>query len=190
MPAGIASICNAAARPYRVDSTDPISVIQWTRLAFVLLTKESVMMKPLFCSIVLSAAATVAAAQTLPSAGLWEITLTMEGGPGGGGTRIGKSCLAADALSAAPEQTLFEAAGQLAGGGRMSPSCEFSNVQRDGDKSNWQAQCQSPRGALQGTGSGALSADKADLQQAFSVKAPTGTMNMKQTVMARRVGSC
>jgi hypothetical protein len=27
---GIASICNAAARPYRVDSTDPISVIQWT----------------------------------------------------------------------------------------------------------------------------------------------------------------
>jgi hypothetical protein len=30
MPRGIASICNAAARPYRVDSTDPISVIQWT----------------------------------------------------------------------------------------------------------------------------------------------------------------
>ena len=30
MPIGIASICNAAARPYRVDSTDPISVIQWT----------------------------------------------------------------------------------------------------------------------------------------------------------------
>ena len=30
MPRGIASICNAAARPYRADSTDPISVIQWT----------------------------------------------------------------------------------------------------------------------------------------------------------------
>jgi hypothetical protein len=30
MPMGIASICNAAARPYRMDSTDPISVIQWT----------------------------------------------------------------------------------------------------------------------------------------------------------------
>jgi hypothetical protein len=30
MPIGIASICNAEARPYRADSTDPISVIQWT----------------------------------------------------------------------------------------------------------------------------------------------------------------
>ncbi len=30
MPIGIASICNAAARPYRVDSAEPISVIQWT----------------------------------------------------------------------------------------------------------------------------------------------------------------
>jgi hypothetical protein len=30
MPVGIASIRNAAARPSRVDSTDPISVIQWT----------------------------------------------------------------------------------------------------------------------------------------------------------------
>jgi hypothetical protein len=33
MPIGIASICNAAARPYRVGSADPISVIQWTRAA-------------------------------------------------------------------------------------------------------------------------------------------------------------
>ena len=30
MPIGIASICNAAARPSRMDCTDPISVIQWT----------------------------------------------------------------------------------------------------------------------------------------------------------------
>ncbi len=27
---GIASICNAAAHPYRADSAAPISVIQWT----------------------------------------------------------------------------------------------------------------------------------------------------------------
>ncbi len=33
MPRGIASICNAAARPYRVDGTDPISVIQWASIA-------------------------------------------------------------------------------------------------------------------------------------------------------------
>ena len=31
MPVGIASICNAAARPYRVDSGGAISVVQWTR---------------------------------------------------------------------------------------------------------------------------------------------------------------
>ena len=30
MPIGIASIRNAAARPYRVDCTDLISMIQWT----------------------------------------------------------------------------------------------------------------------------------------------------------------
>ena len=28
---GIASIRNAAARPYRADSGEPISVIEWTR---------------------------------------------------------------------------------------------------------------------------------------------------------------
>ena len=33
IPGGIASICNAAARPYRLDSTDPISVFQWTSIA-------------------------------------------------------------------------------------------------------------------------------------------------------------
>ena len=32
MPVGIASICNAAARPYRVDSAEPIAVIQWPKL--------------------------------------------------------------------------------------------------------------------------------------------------------------
>jgi hypothetical protein len=30
MPVGIASICNAAVRPSRANSADPISVIQWT----------------------------------------------------------------------------------------------------------------------------------------------------------------
>ena len=35
MPIGIASICNAAGRPYRMDSTNPISVIQWTRPALL-----------------------------------------------------------------------------------------------------------------------------------------------------------
>ena len=32
MPAGIASIRNAAVRPFCVDSTDPISVIRWTSM--------------------------------------------------------------------------------------------------------------------------------------------------------------
>ena len=32
MPIGIASIRNAAAHPYRADSTAPISVIQWTSI--------------------------------------------------------------------------------------------------------------------------------------------------------------
>jgi transcriptional regulator with XRE-family HTH domain len=46
MPNGIASICNAAARPYRVDSADPISVIQWTRVGGMQLAQPGAIARP------------------------------------------------------------------------------------------------------------------------------------------------
>jgi hypothetical protein len=126
-------------------------------------------------------------AQT-PSAGVWELSVTMEGGPGGGSPRSGKTCLTADALAAAPEQTLMEAAARNSG--RQGPKCEFKDIQREGGNSSWQAVCDGPMGKMQGLGAAKLGAEAAELQQAFTVKAPIGTLNLKQAVSARRVGSC
>jgi hypothetical protein len=126
-------------------------------------------------------------AQT-PSAGVWELSITQEGAPAGGGTRSGKTCLTADTLAAAPEQALMEAAGRHSG--RQGLKCEFKDIQREGGNSSWQAVCDGPMGKMQGLGAAKLGAEAAELQQAFTVKAPIGTLNLKQTVSARRVGSC
>jgi Protein of unknown function (DUF3617) len=134
---------------------------------------------------------TAADAQTLlPSAGLWDLSLTMEGAPSGAQSRRGSACLTAEALAAAPEQTLFEAAARQGGGGRGPLKCEYGEVKRDGAASLWQSVCEGPMGKMQGTGSGTLAAETAELQQRFAIKAPIGTLNLKQTVSARRVGSC
>lgn len=138
----------------------------------------------------------VAAAQTAtptpmptPAAGLWEISSTMEGAPMGGGTRSGKACLTAEALASSPEMTLLEAAGRQ-GNGRDGPKCELKDLQRQGPDSTWTAQCQGPMGRMQGTGSARLSSDTASLQLAFNVKAPIGSLSLKQSVSGRRIGDC
>jgi hypothetical protein len=130
-----------------------------------------------------------ASASAQPSAGVWEWSVTQQGAPAGGGTRTGKACLAAEALATAPEQTLIDAASRQ-GGGRQGPKCEFKGIQRNGASSSWQAVCDGPRGKMQGLGAATLGADAAELQQAFTVEAPMGTLNVKQIVSARRVGSC
>jgi Protein of unknown function (DUF3617) len=124
-----------------------------------------------------------------PAAGLWDLSITMEGAPVGGGARTAKACLGADALATAPEQTLLEAASRQSGS-RPSPKCEFNGLKREGEKSSWQALCEGPMGKMQGTGSATLATETAELQQAFAVKAPIGSLSLKQTVSARRVGSC
>lgn len=141
-------------------------------------------------TLVAGALPAAACAQVPVSAGLWEFSSTMSGAPMGGGARTGTACVTADALAAAPEQALMEAAGRQGGGERAPPKCEFRDIQREGARSTWQATCEGSRGKMQGAGAGQLSADAADLQQSFSVKAPIGTVMLKQTVSARRVGSC
>jgi Protein of unknown function (DUF3617) len=147
-------------------------------------------MKFLLSLIPLAALSAGAAAQTLPSAGMWELSVTMEGGPMGGGPRGGKACLAAEALASAPEQTLFEAAGRQGDSSRAPPKCEFRDIQRDAATTSWQSTCEGQMGKMQGSGSGAIGAESADLQQIFNVKTPIGSMSLKQTLRARRVGSC
>jgi hypothetical protein len=128
-------------------------------------------------------------AQVLPSAGVWNVSVTMEGAPSGATTRRGTACLTAAALDSAPEQTLFDA-GVRQVGGRGSFKCEFRDIRRDGANAAWQAVCEGPMGPMLGTGGGVLSTQAAELQQSFSVKSPMGTLNLKQTVSALRVGSC
>jgi Protein of unknown function (DUF3617) len=144
---------------------------------------------PLMSIVCAAALPTAADAQALPGPGLWELSMTMEGAPLGANTRRGTACLAADKLAAAPEQTLFDA-GARQGDGRGPSKCEYRELKRDGAASSWQAVCDGPMGKMQGTGSGTLAAESAELQQSFAVKAPIGTLNLKQTVSARRVGSC
>jgi Protein of unknown function (DUF3617) len=131
-----------------------------------------------------------AMAQTPPSAGMWELSLTMQGGASGAGPRSGTACLAAPALAAAPEQTLFEAAGRLGDSGRALPRCEFGDVKRNAASTSWQSTCETPAGKMQGSGSGALSGESADLQQTINVKSRMGAMTVKQTLRGRRTGSC
>lgn len=148
-------------------------------------------LKAWVCAVVGAGAVGGAVAQSpaaLPAAGMWELSVTIAGGPGGGGTRSGKACLTADTLAAAPEQTLMEAASRLSA--RQGPKCEFKDVQRDGVNSSWQAVCDGSAGKMQGAGAGKLAAESAELQQAFTARTPMGTMNVKQNVSARRVGSC
>jgi Protein of unknown function (DUF3617) len=147
-------------------------------------------MKFSLLSIPLAALSTSLVAQTLPSAGMWELSVTIEGGPMGGGPRGGKACLAAEALASAPEQTLFEAAGRQGDSNRTPPKCEFRDIKRDAASTSWQSTCEGQMGKMQGSGGGALGAESADLQQTFNVKAPIGSMTLKQTLRARRVGSC
>ncbi|WP_374659336.1 DUF3617 domain-containing protein [Inhella sp.] len=141
-------------------------------------------------ALVAGALAVAARAQAPVSAGLWEISSTMAGARAGNDTRTGKACVSADALVAAPERALLEAAGRLGGGDRTPPKCEFRDIQREGARSTWLATCEGERGRMQGAGAGQLSATAADLQQSFSVNAPIGTITLKQTVRARRVGDC
>lgn len=147
-------------------------------------------MKFLLSFIPLAVLSAGAVAQTLPSAGMWELSMTIEGAPRGGGLRSGQACLAAEALALAPEQTLIEAAGRQGDRSREPPKCEFRDIKRDAASTSWQSTCEGPMGRMQGSGSGALGAESADLRQTFNVKAPIGSMTLKQTLRARRVGSC
>jgi Protein of unknown function (DUF3617) len=147
-------------------------------------------MKFLLSMLPLAALSAGAVAQTLPSAGMWELSVTMEGGAMGGGPRGGKACLAAEALAAAPEQTLFEAAGRQGDTTRTPPKCEFRDIKRDAAGTSWQSTCEGPMGTMQGSGRGALGAESADLQQTFKVQVAIGSMTLKQSLRARRIGSC
>lgn len=134
---------------------------------------------------------TVAAwAQSPVRAGLWEFSSTMSGTPRGNAKQTGTVCVTADAMAAAPERALMEAAGRQSGAEAASPTCELSAIQRQGARSTWQSTCEGPRGKMQGAGSGQLSAESADLQQTFRVTSHVGTITLTQTLNARRVGNC
>ncbi len=148
----------------------------------------------LLSSLSLAALVSGAAAQGLPEPGLWTLTMTMAGAPSGSEARSGTACLAAQPLATAPEQTLFEAAGRQGDAKRTPPWCEFSDLRRSENggalQTGWASTCDGPMGKMQGTGGGVVGADSADLQQSFDLKALFGSLTLKQTVRARRVGSC
>jgi hypothetical protein len=137
-----------------------------------------------------SASASPTTAQNPPAAGLWEISLALEGAPAGAAARKGTACLSKPALEAGPEQALLDAAAQLPGAGRAPLRCQALDIQRAAAKSSWQAQCDGPMGKLLGSGSGVLGEESVELQQTFSIERALIKRNLKQTLAARRTGSC
>ena len=148
-------------------------------------------LKHLIVGTAIGSALTVAAWAQLPvKGGLWEFSSTLSGTPRGNAKQTGTVCVTTDAMAAAPELTLIEAAGRQSGAESAPPKCELRAIQRDGVRSTWQSTCEGPRGKMQGAGSGQLSAESADLQQTFQVKLHVGTITLTQTLNARRVGTC
>jgi Protein of unknown function (DUF3617) len=131
-------------------------------------------------------------AQSTPRAGSWEISVTQEGMPVGGGTRVYKVCLSAELLTTAPEQVLVDSAGRRDNSSaRPGPTkCVLKDVKREASQSSWQSTCEGPRGTIQGKGGGTLEAEQAELKQTFDVDTPIGARTLKQTVRARRLGDC
>lgn len=134
-----------------------------------------------------SVAPASAASAPGPGAGLWEFIVTTEGGPGGGGTKTGRACLAVESLRAAPEQTLVEAAMRSTGG--RASKCKFEDVHREGAQSSWKAICEGPMGVIvQGAGSGRLGAEAATLSQTLEGRMFMKTLLTKRAIGAKRVG--
>jgi Protein of unknown function (DUF3617) len=129
-------------------------------------------------------------AQSLPAAGMWELTVAMKGGPRAGGTQKTSTCLSAAQLGN-PEQAMFDGVG-ASGANKDAPQikCQLANVQRDGANTRWSSTCEGPRGPMNGAGSGTLGPDTAQLVQTFDVSTPMGKMKLEQNLSARRTGEC
>lgn len=140
----------------------------------------------LVCLCAVSSSAAWAQAQP----GQWEVRVTLQGAPSGGGTTVQTACLAADRMAAAPEQALLDVAGTSPNKDRPSLRCTVKDVQRGQGKSAWQSSCEGPRGAMPGQGSATIDAQSAELVQSFEVKTPMGTRSLQQTVRAKRVADC
>ncbi len=138
----------------------------------------------------LTFASTPVFAQSLPAAGMWEMTVTMKGAPRAGGTQKASACLSAAQLGN-PEQAMFDGVG-ASGANKDAPQmkCQLANVQRDGANTRWSSTCEGPRGPMNGTGSGTLGTDTAQLAQTFEVSTPMGKMKLEQSLNARRTGEC
>jgi Protein of unknown function (DUF3617) len=138
--------------------------------------------------------ADLASAQALPQAGQWELTTDMKGLPFGGGIKTGQACIKAETLAVGAEKALVHAA--MAASQRSDssnskpPQCTFSDIQREGNGSKWKSSCTAPRGVMQGTGSGTLAEESAQITQSLEANLPFGKRTITQTITAKRIGAC
>jgi Protein of unknown function (DUF3617) len=142
----------------------------------------------------LTALALNALAEQTPTPGQWEITVDMKGMPMGGGAKTGKSCITAQAVEAGAEKALVEAAMASAQMGNSSKSeaakCTLSDIKRSSTNSTWSSNCAGPRGPMQGSGSGNIGAQSAEIVQVFEVNTPMGKRTLTQSIAAKRMGEC
>ena len=122
--------------------------------------------------------------------GIWEVTTQLKGGPRSHDAMVRSACLSQESLTAGPEQALLDVSASSKDGRETAPKCLVSELKKSPKGSEWTANCEGPRGSMQGTGTGTTGADAATLMQIFKVKLPFGSVTLEQSVAARRTGDC
>jgi Protein of unknown function (DUF3617) len=131
----------------------------------------------------------LAAAHT-PQAGSWEVITILQGAPSGESTTTARACISAPTALDAFEQSLLNISTSSGEPPKGGPKCTVLSIQREGVRSQWQASCAGPFGAMQGSGSATRAPTEVSLQQTMELKTPFGAKTLKQSLQARRLGAC
>lgn len=142
-------------------------------------------MKTLFPAVgalLLACSSALAQSDGTPEPGLWEVTTAMIAGPRSMSPPADRRCLTAQA--AAGFEQFFVTPPPSAK--PDEPKCQLSDVQRGGTNSVWRAECEGPRGKLNGIGESTFTEVGFTAKQTFRM----GIMRMEMTTQARHLGPC
>ena len=135
-------------------------------------------------AVLLLLASGAAHAQTAshPAAGRWEVTTTSKAAFLNKDPVTEQRCLA-DADLTAFDKFFSTLPANDKG---TQPSCQQSDIQIGTNSNSWKAQCETPRGRIEGVGASTFTSASYNGSQTFR----TGATKVTISVLARRVGAC
>lgn len=122
------------------------------------------------------------AEQVALAPGVWTLTHTMNGGPGGGRERTETLCFAANDLVRDPALPVKPRPPE---GGR-GPQCSVGAVTMRDGRVSYPVACKTPMGTAKGSWTGTYSATQFDLTGGMKM----GFMAIKGTLSGRHIGAC